>query len=184
LWKLDATANVDPCQAAAQQQWQCYRTGDLTIPLLRQQDRPGILLLQKGEEPAVYAVLTGLNDQTATLLLNGQRHPVPLITLARYWRGDFATYWQPPRGYSPDVRDGVASVALGQLSRQLAVLEGKPVAAGAAEAVVLDPALSARVKAFQKGQGLKPDGHPGPLTFMQLDKASGVNGPSLQSGSR
>jgi general secretion pathway protein A len=51
-------------------------------------------------------------------------------------------------------------------------------------AQALDAALIARVKAFQKGQGIKPDGHPGPMTFMQIDKALGARGPSLEAGAR
>jgi general secretion pathway protein A len=184
LWHLDSGAK-EPCQAAASAQLQCYRTAEMNIPLLRQLDRPGILLLQNGDGPAGYAVLTGLDDQTATLRLGGQLHRVTLMSLARFWRGDFATYWLlPPGGYRSELREGLVSMAYGQLSRQLALLEGKPASPGAAVAQPLDAALVARVKAFQKGQGIKPDGHPGPMTFMQIDKALGVAGPSLEAGSR
>jgi general secretion pathway protein A len=48
----------------------------------------------------------------------------------------------------------------------------------------LDAALVGRVKAFQKGQGIKADGHPGPMTFMQIEKALGSSGPSLEAGSQ
>ncbi len=179
-WKFDP-GTQEPCTAATQQQLQCYRTTELTIPLLRQLDRPGILTLQKTDEPAVFAVLTGLSEQTATLQWGGVAHHVTLISLARFWRGDFSTYWQPPRGYQPDVREGTASPALGLLSRHLSALEGKPLQARGTDALTLDSALIARVKAFQKGQGIKPDGHPGPMTFMQIEKAMGGNGPSLET---
>jgi general secretion pathway protein A len=182
-WKFDP-GNEDPCVAAVSQQLQCYRTSELTIPLLKQLDRPGILKLQKADEPAVYAVLTRLDDQSATLQSGSAVYRVTLISLARYWRGEFATYWQPPVGYVPDQREGTSSAVLGQLSNQLAVLEGKPARSGAAESITLDSALVARVKAFQKGQGIKPDGHPGPMTFMQIEKALGARGPSLEAGSR
>ena len=182
-WKFDL-GREDPCAAAVQKQLQCYRTSELTIPLLRQLDRPGVLTLQKDDEPPVYAVLTGLTDQIATLESGGAVHRVTLISLARVWRGEFATYWQPPRGYVPDQREGTASAVLGQLSNQLAVLEGKPPRPGAVASLTLDNALVGRVKAFQKGQGIKPDGHPGPMTFMQIEKAMGTSGPSLEAGTR
>ncbi len=182
-WKFDL-GNDDPCAAAELRRLQCYRTNDLTIPLLKQLDRPGILKLQRGDEPPVYAVLTGLDDQFAMLRSNDVLHRVTLISLARFWRGDFATYWQPPSGYVPDLHEGTSNVVLGLLSNQLAVLEGKAVRLGATESAALDAALVGRVKAFQKGQGIKADGHPGPMTFMQIEKALGSNGPSLEAGSK
>ena len=181
-WKFDS-GTEDPCAAAVAQQLQCYRTSELTVPLLKQLDRPGILKLQRADEPAVYAVLTGLTEQVATLQSGGRVHRVTLISLARFWRGEFATYWQPPRGYVHDVREGTSSAWLGLLANQLAVLEGKPARSGAVESLTLDNALVARVRAFQKGQGIKPDGHPGPMTFMQIEKALGTVGPSLEAGS-
>jgi general secretion pathway protein A len=181
-WKFDS-GNEDPCAAAVLRRLQCYRTTELTIPLLKQLDRPGILTLQKGDEPPVYAVLIGLNDQVAKLQAVDTVYRVTLISLARFWRGEFATYWQPPQGYQPDVREGTKSAVLGLLSSQLAVLEGKPARLGASEAATLNDTLVARVKAFQKGQGIRADGHPGPMTFMQIEKALGSSGPSLEAGS-
>lgn len=183
VWKFDLGKD-DPCTAAALRRLQCYRTNELTIPLLKQLDRPGILKLQRGDEPPVYAVLIGLNDQFATLRAADVVHRVTLISLARFWRGDFATYWQPPRGYIADLREGNSGAVLGLLSNQLAALEGKPLRLAGTESATLDAALVARVKAFQKGQGIKADGHPGPMTFMQIEKALGSSGPSLEDGSQ
>jgi general secretion pathway protein A len=183
LWSLDVVSG-DPCQIAAARGLQCYRTLEMTIPLLRQLDRPGVLALQKGSEPAVFAALTGLSEQTATLNVGGQVHRVTLISLARFWRGDYATYWKPPAGFSMGLRDGDTSSVYGQLSQQLAQLEGRPTSAESAVARTLDAGLVARVKAFQKGQGIKADGHPGPMTWMQIDKSLGASGPSLEAGAR
>ncbi|MDI1245775.1 MAG: AAA family ATPase, partial [Rhodoferax sp.] len=44
-WKLP-TNSADPCQTVSAQQFQCYRASKLTMPMLRQLDRPGILTLQ------------------------------------------------------------------------------------------------------------------------------------------
>jgi general secretion pathway protein A len=182
-WKFDL-GNEDPCAAALLRRLQCYRSTELTIPLLKQLDRPGILKLQRADEPPVYAVLAGLNDQVAILQSGDVVHRVTLISLARFWRGEFATYWQPPLGYVPDLREGASSSMLGLLSNQLAVLEGKPARPGITDSVKLDEVLVSRVKAFQRGQGIKADGHPGPMTFMQIEKALGSSGPSLEAGSQ
>ncbi len=183
LWQING-GGKDACQAAASAQLLCYRTTEMSIPLLRQLDRPGILTLQHGDAPPVYAVLTGLDEQTATLRLGGQLHRVTLISVARFWRGEFATFWRPPSGYRSELQESNASLVYGQLSMQLAQMEGKPASQAAALAQPLDAALAARVKAFQKGQGIKSDGHPGPMTFMQIDRALGAMGPSLEAGSR
>ena len=180
-WKLSLPPEGDPCEAAGAQQWQCHRTDILTMPLLRQLDRPGILTLQPPGGAPVQAVLVGLSEHSATLQVGERRRTVRLVPLARLWRGDFATFWRPPSGYAPGLQGASAAPAVAQLARQLSLLDGAPAPDGAA-AAVLDAALRARVRAFQRAQGLDADGKPGPLTFMQLDSATGAAGPRLQAG--
>ena len=182
VWKLPAT-DADPCQSASVQPFQCYRTASLSVLRLRQLGRPGILTLQAGDGAPVYAVLTGLNDQSATLLVAGRPHSVRLVSLVALWRGDFATFWHPPQGYSPGLRGEGAGPALAQLGRQLALLDGAPPPAAAAPPV-LDAALRERIQAFQRAQGLEPDGLPGPMTFMQIDSATDAAAPRLQTNLR
>ena len=179
-WKLSLTApNDDPCKAAIAQQLQCYRSDSLTVPLLRQLDRPGILTLHPGNGLPVYAILTGLNDQTATLQVATSLHQVRLVSLGRLWRGEFATYWRPPPGYTPGLQAGPV---VQRLASQLALLEGTPaLPASTALPAVLDAALRARVRAFQRAQGLDADGQPGPMTFMQIDSATHADAPRLQT---
>jgi len=182
-WKLPANL-ADPCQAASAQQLQCYRANNLTLPQLHQLDRPGILTLHAGSDPAVYALLVGLDEQSATLRVGQGLHRVRLAALARLWSGDFATYWQTPPAYSADLRDGSTGAAIDQLVRQLNTLDGAPTVPSSSKAQILDAALRERVRAFQRAQGLKPDGQPGPMTFMQLERVSGGNEPRLQTGPR
>jgi general secretion pathway protein A len=182
-WKLPAN-DGDPCQSASAQQLQCYRTGSLTVPLLRQLGRPGILTLQVGNGPPVYALLMGLTDQTATLRVAASLHKVRLVALGQLWRGDFATYWRPPPGYTADLRDGSAGPVIHRLASQLALLDGVPAPVASTAPPILDAALRARVRAFQRANGLKPDGQPGPMTFMQIDSATGVDEPRLQTDPR
>ena len=174
----------DPCQSAAAQGLQCYRSANLSVPLLRQLARPGILTLQNGNEPPVYALLVGLTDQTATLRLGTALHKVRLVTLGRIWRGDFATYWRAPAGYGGNLRDGSSGPMVDQLVSQLAKVDGLPAPAAGASAPIVDAALRERIRAFQRSQGLKPDGQPGPLTFMQIDSATATNEPRLQTEPR
>ena len=178
-WKLPA-AGVPPCQAAATQQLRCFTASNLTVPLLRQIDRPGILTLQLGNKAPVYALLTGLGPQNATLEVAGQRHTVTLLALGGLWRGEFATFWRPPPGYADDatdLRDGSTGKAVDWLAGRLALLDGQSAAAPRG----FDAAMKARVQAFQRANGLQPDGKPGPMTLMQIGRATGADDPRLNT---
>jgi general secretion pathway protein A len=65
------------------------------------------------------------------------------------------------------------------LAAQLARFNGQPAPTGAQP---FDAALRARLQAFQLAQGLQPDGRPGPLTLMQLNRVAGVAEPHLNNG--
>jgi general secretion pathway protein A len=177
-WKLP-TNSADPCQTASAQQLSCYRASKLTVPQLRQLNRPGILTLQAAQGPAVHAVLVGQSEQTATLRLQGRMQTIRLVELAQFWRGDFATYWQVPPGYEAGLRDGSTGEAINWLAGRLSLLDGGPTKAGDGTPLVLDTALRARVRAFQRARGITPDGQPGPMTFMQIDSATQGQAPRL-----
>ncbi|MES2948989.1 MAG: AAA family ATPase [Pseudomonadota bacterium] len=182
-WRLPANS-TDPCASAAEQQLQCYRTTKLTMPLLRQLGRPGILTLQADGGPAQYAVLVGMSDQTATLRIGSDLHTVNLVALGRLWRGDFATFWRAPQGYNPAVRGGSAGPAIEELARQLGRLDGAGPQAPSSAPQLLDADLKARVRDFQRAHGLQADGQPGPMTYMQIESALGANEPRLLSTPR
>ena len=184
--KLPASLSASdaPCQAADMQPLQCYRASKLSMPLLRQLKRAGILTLQEGQNAPRYALLMSLDDQSATLQVGASLHTVRRVALARLWHGDFATYWRAPAGYQANLREGSSGPTIDQLVRQLSQLDGAPPVSSAATAPVLDAALRERVRAFQRAQGLKPDGLPGPMTFMQLDSATAVQQPNPPTTSR
>ena len=174
-WQL-TLGDGDPCPAAQRQQVHCFKSASSTLALIRQLGRPGILTLRDGDAAAVYAILTGLTDKTATLRTNGASQTVSLAALATLWQGDFATLWRAPEGYTALVGPGSSGAVVDRLTAQLAALDGSsPPAAGRP----FDATLKARVTAFQLAQGLKADGWAGPTTFMQLNRASGVQEPRL-----
>jgi general secretion pathway protein A len=177
-WQLPDNT-PDPCAASATQQWQCVRTGRLTLALLRQLGRPGIVSLQGASRVPAYAVLVGLDEQTATLRVGARLHRVRLTALARLWNGEFATYWRAPNGYNSPSPGKSAPALFQELARQLAQLDRTPVLGGTTTA--LDAALKERVRDFQRAHGLEPDGQPGPLTFMQIESAIGATAPRLQT---
>jgi general secretion pathway protein A len=173
-WKL-ALNDGDPCATAARAQVQCFRASSSSLALIRQLDRPGILMLRDDSDRPVYALLTGLTNDTATLRMAGVAQTVSLVSLATLWRGDFATFWRAPAGYSGKLVDAGSGPVASWVAEQIAKLRGEHVPIATDDAA----AWKARVSAFQLAQGLKPDGLAGPTTFMQLNRASGVDEPHL-----
>jgi len=173
LWGLSLAAG-DPCERAARHALHCYRARGGLMPI-RQLARPGILKLVDSRGRSAHVLLTGLSEDSATVRAGDTEQRVPLALLAQAWRGDFATFWRAPPQYRPgDV--AIAGSPLGAwLGERLARLDG------GAPAPADDEALKARVFAFQLAHGLPPDGVAGPLTMMQLNRASGVEEPRLQA---
>jgi len=173
-WRAMATAwqialdDGEPCAAAARQQVQCFRSTS-TLALIRQLDRPVLLTLQSPGAKPGYALLTGLSTRHATLATEAGAMNLPLSSLADLWRGEFATLWRAPPGYA----DGAP---VDWLSAQLAAAQGEPAPPVPTR---FDAALRGRLNAFQVAQGLKPDGLAGPLTLMQINRATGVAEPRL-----
>lgn len=173
-WNL-ALADGDPCQMAPREQVYCFRSSNSNLPLIRQLARPGILTLRDGGERTAFALLTGLTHDSATLRLSDGTHTVSLVALAELWRGDFATFWRAPPGYGPKALAADSGPLADWLTTQLAMLDRQQPA---------DAPLRSKIHAFQLAQGLSPDGRPGPLTLMQLNRALGIDEPRLQTGTR
>ncbi len=175
VWNV-ALGSGDPCVAARRQQLQCFRSNRSTLALIRQLDRPGILTLRDAYNRAAFAMLAGLSDETATLMIDGVARSVPLLSLADYWRGEFATFWRAPTDYSGAIVDRRSGPTAEWLAVQLATARGeaRPLA-GRFD----DETLRGWIHAFQLTQGLPSDGVAGPLTLMQLNRAVGVDEPRL-----
>jgi general secretion pathway protein A len=159
-WKV-GTIDGEPCAALAKQQLQCF-TKTLNLALIRELGRPGIVTLDAQQGTPSYALLTKLTRDTATLRAAGTEQTVTLDALAARWQGEFATIWKAPPGYSP--RE-TKSETLAWIAAKLGVPN--------------DAQLKSKLRAFQLAHGLQADGLPGPMTFMQLDRAGGADEPRL-----
>ncbi|GIL06042.1 MAG: ATPase AAA [Betaproteobacteria bacterium] len=177
-WHVDA-GDGDPCTAAYKQQIHCYRSGAATLALIRQLDRPGVLTLRDGGNRAAHALLVGLSEKNATLRIGGVAHDVPLVALADYWRGEYATFWRAPPGYTGTISSSRSGSAARWLALQLATVRGDARPVGDR---LDDATLKGWIHAFQLTQGLPSDGVAGPITLMQLNRAIGIEEPRLSSG--
>ncbi|MBG6080962.1 general secretion pathway protein A [Rubrivivax gelatinosus] len=158
LWGATPAAG-EPCAALAATGLSCW-SGRVGLPTLRQLDRPGLLHLIDERGRSAHVLLVGLSEDSATLQLGEHRERVPLLTLARWWRGDFATLWKPP-------------AAADTLARRLHALDGEP--AEDADAA----SIARRVSNFQRARGLAVDGIAGPQTQMLLARAERRGEPRL-----
>ena len=157
----------------------CFRASG-GLGLLVQLDRPAVLALRDDQGRTRHAVLTQLDTRQAWLQLGDDTVRLPLSTLSSIWRGDFATLWRAPEGFRNKLTQGQSGPAVDWLATRLAQIDHGPQASTPAR---VDAALLSRLQAFQLAQGLKPDGLAGPTTFMQLNRATGIDEPQLSAAS-
>ncbi len=174
LWKVDP-GNGDPCAGVARQQVRCYKFAT-TPAMLKSLDRPGFLSLRDDAGRTTTVVLIGLHDDTATLLADGRAQKVSFAALGKLWQGEFGTLWRMPPGYTGALAEGATGPLVDRLATQLAGLAGEP---APPPHQTMDAALRAKVVRFQTANGLSPVGKAGPTTFMQLNRATGVDEPRL-----
>ncbi|WP_322404730.1 ExeA family protein [Massilia luteola] len=174
LWgqRLPAAA---PCDGAPRLGLRCYQ-GHGGLYELRLLDRPAIIALHDGAKVG-YAVLTGLDDSSATLTIDGQPHSVSLGALATRVDGEYTTLWKVPRGFRDQVGPGDSGPDVDWIAARLAELDGKRAAPPAGQ--ILDEPSRRLLRAFQVKQNLKADGLAGPRTYMRLNQLSGVDEPHL-----
>jgi general secretion pathway protein A len=174
LWKVDPGSG-EPCAAVARQQVRCYKF-PTTVAMLKSLDRPGFLALRDEAGRSTHVVLTGLRDDTATVLESGRAQRVSLPALAKLWQGEFGTLWRTPPGYSGALGEGATGPLVDRVATQLAGLAGEP---APPPQQTFDAALRGKVVRFQTANGLSAVGKAGPTTFMQLNRATGVDEPRL-----
>ena len=175
LWNLQLD-DSDPCEAAQHQQVRCFKSAS-TLDFIRKLGRPGILNLRDDAHRTVYVLLTGLSEQTAVLKMGGVSQAVSLASLAKLWQGDFSTFWRAPPGYAAPVAFGDAGPAVDDLAARLARLNAEP---APPPNQTMNAALRTRVTRFQSAHGIRAMGTAGPTTFMQLNRATGIDEPWLQ----
>jgi general secretion pathway protein A len=166
----------EPCESLATTQLRCYRNGQATLALVRQLDRPGILTLRDAQGRSAPVLLAGLDEREALLRIEGRLRSVTLVALADFWRGEFATLWRTPSPNDGGVDPATGKVSSRWLAARLTQADGRAFANPQA----LDPdELRTRIHTFQLAHGLPSDGIAGPVTLMQLNRATAVDEPHL-----
>jgi general secretion pathway protein A len=165
---------AEPCQGAPKLNLRCYQ-GKGGLYELRLLDRPAIVALHDGTKLG-YAVLSSMDDNSATLSVNGQRQKVGLGALATRLDGEFTTLWKAPRAFREEVHPGDSGPDVDWIAGRLAELN--KMEAPRTELPFGD-ATRRQLRSFQAKQNLKADGVAGPRTYMRLNQLSGVDEPRL-----
>ena len=110
------------------------------------------------------------------LRAGGDTLAVQAGAFAKVWRGEFATAWRLPPGYVTAVGEGASGPLVDRLATQIASFAGEP---APAPGQTMDAELLAKVAKFQSSHGLPSEGRAGPTTFMQINRAIGVDEPRL-----
>lgn len=150
-----------------------------SLARLRQLNHPAVLQLVDDSDDPFFAVLTALDDETATLVIGTDVVRVNLTVLLRQWFGDYVLAWQPPPGYDGLIRPGSRGVDVVWLEQTLAELLERE--ARLAPDLQFDEVLSADVRTLQGQYGLSADGLAGPYTLILLQSLLDNDQPRLMN---
>lgn len=176
LWGEQLPAG-DACQAGARAGLRCLHSRG-GIAELRVLDTPAMLALRDTGGTEQPALLTRLQDDTATLMLDGKQISLPLAQLAQRSDGSFTTFWRAPRVWRDEVPLGARGADVDWLAQRLAQQRGLPAPAAN---LPLDAEMQGQLRAFQQSQNLRADGLAGPKTYIRL-RQLGDNGEPRLSG--
>ncbi len=168
--RLSAAA---PCEDALSQQLQCYRRPDMTLDLLRQLDRPGLVQL-RSEGVTRWVHLLSMDERAVTLSSSGRTWTWSHNTFGQRWTGAYSTLWRLPPQQTGKVFTASADTPAGQwLDRQLKALQSNQ------KLQATEDNLNARVIALQKAQGWPTDGKALPTVMLLVNRLVGVPEPRL-----
>ena len=158
----DARRGDAGCDFARRARLRCLiKSGTWTT--LRRLDLPAMLTLATPGGTRHYATLTALTEDAATLDVAGEKITFAREEIERFWDGAFLALWKAPDLATADLRPGMASPDVLWLRQQLS--DGRSTAE---RTMVFDDDLKQRVVAFQRANGLTPDGIVGDETLLRI----------------
>jgi general secretion pathway protein A len=176
MWGVELHSD-DLCAEARGNNLHCFKSRN-GFADLRHLDRPAILALRGQDDKTYYVLLRGLSDNNATISVGDATQTLSLIILKRFFQGEFATFWRAPRFHRGNMEYGDQGREVDWIAAQLAKLNGQ---AAPEKNTLFDEKMVKQVREFQSAQGLKADGVVGPITFMHLNRAAGIDEPRLRN---
>lgn len=178
LWGALYTTDPDliPCDFAPQVGLQCLRRNGSWTELSKL-NMPVVLELWDDASTPYYGAILGSNDGRFQLQIGQQSLWVQPRDLRDVWFGSYVMLWQTPPNYRGSLREGDQHTSVLWVRSTLADLNGTP--DNDLNSTFFDLQLHQKVLAFQHDEGLLGDGVVGPLTWINLNRHVGNNGPKL-----
>ena len=177
-WGVTVPPGDDPCRAAARAGLECYE-GRGTWTVVRRLGVPVVIKLMTPDGTRHWAAVTGLEGETVTLQVGERTETLPLAGVDRLWDGAFSVIWRPLPGVARVLGPGMQGPGVAWLRRTIG--DGGD-ASDERGPAVYDDALTARVIAFQKREGLEVDGMAGIETLVRLSTRLDSRAPRLSGG--
>jgi general secretion pathway protein A len=173
----DPTGKVhDVCRYVQKKGLHCLeQKGNLRI--LSILDRPAVLMLSDGVRGDYYVLLKKVHGQNAVVVIGNETRIAPLAEIEQRWLGEYLLLWRPPSQYAGTVYPGKKGPIVKWLDTQLSVIDG--VQDKRVPTDIYHNEMVQRIKQFQAGDGLDPDGIVGPQTFMCVLNKAGTSEPML-----
>ena len=176
LWGTAMASDDDPCGQAQKAGLACLDQRG-SWAQVRALNRPAILTLTDEQGQRHRVVLSGLDDDTATLDLGEHSVRMPLAEVSRDWFGDFTVVWKPKTSRTRLLSVGMRGDEVRWLRRSLSALHGA--ASDPDHDDVYDEELAIEVQNFQREHRLNVDGIAGVQTQVVLDTALAEPGSPL-----
>ena len=176
LWGTAMVNDRDPCGQAERAGLACLEQHGAWAQV-RELNRPAILTLTDDKGQRHRVVLSGLDDQFATLDLGEHSVRVPLDELSRDWFGEFTVVWKPKTTHTRLLSVGMRGDEVRWLRRSLNALYGA--ASDPEHGDLYDEELAIAVQNFQREHRLNADGIAGLQTQVVLDTALAEPGSPL-----
>lgn len=168
-WRLPAVPEeIEPCEHVVDTGLVCLHDWG-TLKSLSTLNRPAVVRLDV-DGRSVYGAVTKFDKDTILVVINGDQRSWNYDQFRRAWDGEFSLLWQPPPGYRNPIAVGERGPLVRWLRTTLASSRGG--AQPASESDVFDQSLLQDVIAFQRANGLTPDGLVGPRTIIRLNTAA------------
>jgi general secretion pathway protein A len=177
-WNISFTAQKSGniCKQVTVKDVRCL-DGSITLKALLNLNRPAVLKLFDDKGKAFYVTLKGIEGQNAFLAIGKETKTVDFREIEKRWLGDYLLLWKAPENFKGIIRPGDRGPQIAWLERSLSSPEnGKT---QQRSSFLYDADLVKRVKRFQLGEGVLPDGIVGPQTIIHLINRQGTKEPLL-----
>jgi general secretion pathway protein A len=144
---------------------------------LEQLNRPAVLRLRDRKGHEFFALLTTLDNNTASLEIGNTTRTIARAVLERQWSGRYELLWRAPPFSQSTIWPGDRGPAVAWLKSRLGVPHVE--SAGDEITPFYDDSLVNRVKTFQLERGILPDGTAGTATLLHLGSINDPAAPTL-----